>query len=107
MGFNVPNRRTPLRIPIVGTQIRHHDGDALPVDAAGAAGRARRGPRARQLVARPAAVAAPGGARGVKEGLRAGGRVDAAGDARLPAEEARGGGAAAAGALLAVVVTLW
>lgn len=104
-GLVLPNRRAPLRIPIIRTQIRHHDRDTLPVDTARAAGRARRGPRARQLVARPAPGAAPRRARRAEQGLRAGRRVDAARDACLPAEQARGR-AAAAGTFLSIVVTL-
>lgn len=64
-----PDLGTPLRIPIIRTQIRHHDRDTLPARPTRAARRAGSGPGARQFVARPAADAAPRRTRRVKKGL--------------------------------------
>jgi hypothetical protein len=127
------NRRTPFIIAIVRAQIRHHDDNTLPRIAAGAAGRAGRQAGGGQLVAYPAAGAAPGEARGAEERLRARCCVDAGGDAELqggesvcrteeedgltemgmkrrtdlPGEHGGSGcGPAATGSFLAIVVTL-
>ena len=54
------HRRTPLRVPVIRTQVRHHHNDRLPCRAARSAGRARRCSGGGELVAFPAACAAPG-----------------------------------------------
>lgn len=102
---NSPINRAPLRIAAIRTQVRHHHSDALPRRPACSARATRTLPGARQLVARPAAGAAPRRP-SAEERLRGSRRVDARGDARLPGKVARRG-AAATGAFCTVVVTLY
>lgn len=93
-GQNSPHGRTPPRVPRAGTQVRHHDGDALPRGPAHATAGARRGARRVEPVAgaatrpAPAAPAAPAVAAGVVQGLRRRRRVHVRRHARLPGEPA-------------------
>lgn len=103
---NSPSRRTPLLIPRIGTQVRHHHDDRLPRSSSGTAAAAGSGSGRSQLEAGPAPAPTPG--TGAAEYGRARGRrVHSRAYAGLPGESrVAGAGSASASAFKAIIVSL-